>query len=262
MAERPVAEIKQYWQDQALLHGLSPSASWSDHMVIEMELRELSAFIADGQRILDVGCANGYSTARLAAAKNVSIKGIDYVPEMIASARERIAAGQADGSRVTFEVGDITDIEESDGAYDVVIVTRVLINLGSWDRQLHALKECARVLRTGGLLLLSEATLQGWRRLNGFRREWGLGEIAMPSFNTYLDEAQVIEGARESLELKTLVDFSSTYYVLTRVLKPLLARVAPEVDVADPTMHWNQFAAALPAWGDYGVQKLFVFGRR
>ena len=60
-----------------------------------------------------------------------------------------------------------------------------------------------------------------------------------------------------------LVDFASTYYVGTRVLKPLLAQAtgAP-VDVADPASEWNRWFASLPAVGDYGTQKLFVFRKR
>ena len=68
------------------------------------------------------------------------------------------------------------------------IVFLVLINLGHWDRQLSGLRECIRVLKSGGLLLLSEATLQRWCRLNALRAEWGLEDIPMPPFNQYLDQ--------------------------------------------------------------------------
>ncbi len=46
-------------------------------------------------------------------------------------------------------------------------------------------------------------------------------------------------------------------------MKPLLAQAtgAP-VDVADPLSEWNRFVASLPAAGDYGTQKLFVFRKR
>jgi hypothetical protein len=60
-----------------------------------------------------------------------------------------------------------------------------------------------------------------------------------------------------------LVDFASTYYVGSRVLKPLLAQATGTlVDVADPMSEWNRWLASLPAAGDYGTQKLFVFRRR
>jgi SAM-dependent methyltransferase len=141
-----------------------------------------------------------------------------------------------------------------------VIAVRVVINLGGWSRQLKGLQQAARVLKQGGLLLLSEATLQGWQRLNRFRREWGLPDIAMPPFNQYLDEERVIQAVESNLKLVELSNFSSTYYVGTRVLKPLLIKaLGMEIDVADPNMEWNRWFSQLPSWGDYGTQKLFVF---
>src|SRR5262249_53273275 len=108
--------------------------------------------------------------------------------------------------------------------------------------------------------LMSEATLGGWRRLNEFRREWALPEIPMPPFNRYLDEEATVAALAGEAELESLENFSSTYFVGTRVLKPLLAQaLGAPVNVADPEMHWNRWFAALPAAGDYGTQKLFVF---
>jgi SAM-dependent methyltransferase len=154
-------------------------------------------------------------------------------------------------------------MNEPDEKYDKVIVIRVIINLGEWSNQLKALRQCARVLKPGGLLLLSEATLQGWRQMNKFRCEWGLPEIPMPPFNKYLDERRVIESLAPQLELAELSNFSSTYFVGTRVIKPLLARAfGGNINVADPEMEWNRFFSQLPAFGDYGTQKLFGFRKR
>jgi SAM-dependent methyltransferase len=151
-------------------------------------------------------------------------------------------------------------LKEPDASYDKVTAIRVIINLGEWERQRAALLECARVVRPGGLLLLSEATVQGWQRLNKLRREWGLPDIPMPPFNRYLDQDAVVAALSPRLELVGIADFASTYYVGTRVLKPLLARaLGASVDVADPEAEWNRWCAQLPAWGDYGTQKLFVF---
>jgi hypothetical protein len=139
----------------------------------------------------------------------------------------------------------------------------VIINLGEWTRQRDALIAAGRAVRPGGLLLVSEATVQGWQRLNEFRAEWGLPPIAMPAFNTYVDEHQVIGALSPAFESVQVVNFASTYYVATRLLKPLLAQaLSSSVDVADPNLHWNRFWAQLPPCGDYGVQKLFVFRKR
>ena len=255
------SEVYEYWNKQAHEHGQSPSASWSDHRVIEMEIAEITKYLVDGDQVLDVGCANGYSSVQFACARRIRLRGVDYIPKMIEEARTRLG-GMKDkvvGS-LEFEVGDITQLKEPSNFYDKVIVVRVLINLGHWERQLTGLRECIRVLKPGGLLLLSEATLQGWRRLNGLRAEWGLDDIPMPPFNQYVDQDQVVSAVRSQAELLEISNFASTYYVGTRVLKPLLAKATPApVSVADPDAEWNRWFSQLPQGGDYGTQKLFVF---
>jgi ubiquinone/menaquinone biosynthesis C-methylase UbiE len=255
------SEVYEYWTRQAREYGQSPSASWSDHRVIEMEISEIAKHLTDGDKVLDVGCANGYSSMQFACARRMQLRGLDYVPEMIEQARARLDTMQDNlvGS-VEFDVGDITQLKEPLNSYDKVIVVRVLINLGTWERQLLGLRECLRVLKPGGLLLLSEATLQGWRRLNALRKEWGMEDIPMPPFNQYLDEEKVIAAVGSEAKLLELSNFASTYYVGTRVLKPLLAQAthAP-VSVSDPHAEWNRWFSQLPPAGDYGTQKLFVF---
>lgn len=257
-------EIRSYWTEQARTHGLSPAASWSDTPVIELEIRQLVDRLDDGDRILDVGCANGYSTVRYAAERRVTVRGVDYLPEMIEQARARAAAldGRLKGT-VEFAVADAMALPDPETPYDKVITVRVLINLGSWEAQREALLGCARVLKPGGLLLLSEATEQGWSRLNAFRDEWGLPPIPVPGFNTYLDERRVLDTLGSSFDLVELSNFASTYYVATRVLKPLLIQaLRAGIDVADAEMHWNRWWGQAPAWGDYGTQKLFVLRKR
>jgi ubiquinone/menaquinone biosynthesis C-methylase UbiE len=255
------SEVYEYWTKQAREHGQSASASWSDHCVIEMEINEIAKYLTDGDKVLDVGCANGYSSIQFACTRPIQIRGLDYVPEMIDQARTRLGAVQDNlvGS-VEFDVGDITQLKETSNSYDKVIVVRVLINVGTWERQFSGLRECARVLKPGGLLLLSEATVQGWQRLNALREEWGMEDIPMPAFNQYLDQGKVIAALNGEAKLLELSNFASTYYVGTRVLKPLLAQAthAP-ISAADPNTEWNRWFSQLPPAGDYGIQKLFVF---
>ena len=50
----------QFWKQQAQQYGQSPSASWSDRMVIQMEIRQIMKYLEDGDHALDIGCGNGY----------------------------------------------------------------------------------------------------------------------------------------------------------------------------------------------------------
>jgi len=260
-AKLDLEQIRDFWTRQAREHGESPMASWSDRMVIEMEIREILNRLSDGDHILDVGCANGFSTVQFAAQRKAQIRGVDYIPEMIVQARRRLSRldGQLQGT-VDFVQGNVTALAEPGEAYDKVVATRVIINLCDWVQQLQGLHECSRVLKRGGILLLSEATVQGWMRLNQFRREWKLPDIPMPGFNHYLDEDKVIAALSGRLQLVELVNFASTYYVGTRVLKVLMNQaLGGLIDAANPSMEWNRWFSQMPSWGDYGTQKLFVF---
>lgn len=256
-------EIWKFWSERARVHGESPCASWSDHRLIELEIAAIGAHIRPGEHVLDVGCGNGYSSARYAAL-GADVVGIDYVAEMVEHAesrRERLPRDVA--QRLEFRIGDVTSLELEDTSFDAVVSTRVIINQPSWAQQVQGLRECARVLRPGGIFLLSEATEQGWRRLNALRREWGLADIPMPSFNLYLDQDRMVDAIADEFTVEEVAEFASSYYVATRLLKPLLAaRAAMPVDVADPDAEFNRWAATLPPAGDYGTQKLFVLRRR
>lgn len=257
-------EIKRYWTDQAVRFGASSDASWSDHAVIDLEVQAIGQRLLPGMNVLDVGCANGISSFRYAAERDVRVIGIDFAPEMIAAAEARLKT-MPDGlqKRITFRVGDARSLEFPDAGFEAVISTRVIINIPDADEQRAALLECARVVKPGGMLLLSEATRQGWQRLNALRAECGLEPIPMPWFNRYLDEADVASTLETDLELVELVNFASSYYVATRVLKPVLAGVLDgPIEVGDPGSELNRWAATLPAAGDYGTQKLFVYRKR
>lgn len=254
-------QIREYWTEQAIEHGDSSSASWSDHGVIDLEIPEIINYIDDGDTVIDIGCANGYSTIQFACQKKINISGIDLIPEMIETAKLRKKQfTEKILDKVEFKIGDILSLNADSGQYDKVIVTRVIINLNNWENQIKALRNCMELVKPGGLLLMSEATIQGWQNLNKFRVEWGLKKIEMPTFNFYLDEDKVIETVSQTLDLIALKNFSSTYYVGTRVIKPLLnAALGNKIDEAAPDMEWNRWFSQLPAWGDYGTQKLFVF---
>lgn len=258
------AEIRAHWSSQATRHGLRSASSWSDWRAIELEIDAISRWLGRGLDVLDAGCATGYSTARYAAMTDGPVLGVDYVPEMITHALARRDALPSEiQSRLAFRLDDVRDLQLDDNTFDRVISTRVVINLAERAEQSRALHSYARVLRPGGLLLLSEATIQGLERLNALRSEWGLGEIAVPDFNLYLDENTLQDSAGSQLELVRVENFASSYFVATRLLKPLLAQASgAAVDAADPDAEFNRWAAQLPPAGDYGTQKLFVFRKR
>lgn len=105
--------------------------------------------IAPGNHVLDVGCGPGDLTAHIAeiVGENGSVVGIDPSKERIAIAQEKATP------RLSFYEGRAEDLSRFPSAsIDVVFVNSTF----HWvEGQLTALKEIARVLKTGGRVGIS-----------------------------------------------------------------------------------------------------------
>ncbi len=116
----------------------------------------VNAALPPGARVLDVGCGAGIDV--LLAARSVGpdghVIGLDLLPEMCARARANAAEAGLDNVEIV--EGEMEAIPLPDDAVDAIISNGV-INLSA--RKMRALFECARVLRPGGYLCLTDVTL-------------------------------------------------------------------------------------------------------
>jgi 2-polyprenyl-3-methyl-5-hydroxy-6-metoxy-1,4-benzoquinol methylase len=100
-----------------------------------------------GKRILDAGCGAGSTLSLLADKFDPSrLAGFDLMPELVEVAQKAQAGAEV-------KVGDVTAIEEADASFDAVFVFGVLHHVPAWR---DGLKEIARVLVPGGVLLIEE----------------------------------------------------------------------------------------------------------
>jgi ubiquinone/menaquinone biosynthesis C-methylase UbiE len=106
--------------------------------------------------VLDVGCGAGIDS--ILAARRTGPTGrvlaLDFLPEMLE--RTEAAAAQAGLDNVEPVEGDMEAIPLPDATVDHVISNGV-INLAP--RKARVLAECARVLRPGGRLTVSDLTV-------------------------------------------------------------------------------------------------------
>jgi demethylmenaquinone methyltransferase/2-methoxy-6-polyprenyl-1,4-benzoquinol methylase len=108
-----------------------------------------------GSRGLDVGCGVGLYALWLADAigPDGRIVAIDPSPERIAEAQQVIkSAPEAD--RIHVRSGDATAIDEPDQGFDWVWCSDVLHHI---DAAVAALRECVRVVRPGGAIIIKES---------------------------------------------------------------------------------------------------------
>jgi ubiquinone/menaquinone biosynthesis C-methylase UbiE len=100
----------------------------------------------DRRRILDVGCGDGFWSARIAASMPWGdVVGLDAGEEFIAKANRRFSS-----DRVSFVVGDFARMDFPDAAFDCVYADNSLEH--AYDVQ-GTLAELHRVLSDGGALL-------------------------------------------------------------------------------------------------------------
>lgn len=105
-------------------------------------------YLAPGMRLLDCGCGPGTITVELAAHVSPGeVVGIDLAGEQFTAGRA--LADDRGLANVTFEVGNIYDLEYAEESFDAVFAHGVLYHLAEPER---AIAEMRRVLKSGGLL--------------------------------------------------------------------------------------------------------------
>lgn len=253
--------IKEYWESQGQAHGESHWASWGDNWMIDLEVETIGKHIKDGDRVLDIGCANGYATFRQAASHRLaSITGVDFAANMVVAA-QKAKRQNGMGDDITFLEGDVRSLQFEDNTFDVAYTTRVLINLPTWEQQMQGISECIRVVKPNGIILLSEGFWEPLMLLNAMRALKNLPPLVEHDFNRYL-KLSALEAHLKSLGLKYQVeDFSSIYYLGSRFLRDLVTDTAAYPGFANPINKIFFEIEKQFSGGGMGVQQAIVINK-
>ena len=124
----------------AALFSFGQDPRWRKTMV-----RALSPSPQD--RVLDVAAGTGLVTAALVERSGCSVVALDQSEEMLAAARERVAATAALRGRVTIVRGEAEHLPFADGEFDGLTFTYLLRYV---DDPAATMRELARVVKPGG----------------------------------------------------------------------------------------------------------------
>lgn len=249
--------ILQFWDSQANKFGTSPSASWGDNFAIDLEIQTIGQHIADGDTVLDVGCANGFAAIHHLDKNVASITGVDFSEAMIREAKKNQQAC-ASPDKLFFQVGDVRKLPFEEGVFDVVYTTRSLINLPTWEEQKVGIDECIRVCKVGGAIVFSEAFWEPLVLLNAMRALKSLPSLVEHDFNRYLKKKNLETYLRSRNMSFTVIDFSSIYYLGSRFLRELVTNADDYPGYSNPINEIfynieNQYSG-----GGFGIQQAYA----
>ena len=118
------------------------------------ELNIFGAYIENGNRVLDLGCGNG-RLVELFKDKNIDYLGIDNSEKLIEIAKTKYPNAR-------FQSVDALKLPFPDNYFDKIFSIAVLHHIPSSELRHQFIQEAIRVLRPGGVLIITVWDL--WRR--------------------------------------------------------------------------------------------------
>jgi demethylmenaquinone methyltransferase/2-methoxy-6-polyprenyl-1,4-benzoquinol methylase len=150
------APLPRHYDAVAAVLSFGQDPRWRARMV-----REVRA--APGERVLDVATGTGLVARALVREYGCTVMGLDQSPQMLARARERVAADARLRERVTLVQGEAERLPFADGEFDHLTFTYLLRYV---EDPAATLVELARVVKPGGRIASLEFGVPGrpmWR---------------------------------------------------------------------------------------------------
>jgi len=194
--------------------------------------------------MLDAGCGDGRYLAALASAEVVPprLVGADISDRMLATAR---ATAEAYGASVTDYVrANLESLPLRDESFDLVLCVQVIEHLLD---PLSGVRELARVLRRGGVLLLSTDNAR-----NRFTQALNLPRTAVVRLLGLRGGGRKVSFPHEPFRVEDLVALLGASSLLVEHLETFRFHFDPPLDRHATRKTLNRIDRALPdhSWGD------------
>jgi len=214
--------VKEYYniKDSSNKYATSP-----DFNLRELEIDFIIKHVI-GQRILDLGCGNGYTLMRIAEKIKGILIGVDFSDSMINGARK--LSTEYPGIlqvKPTYYCSDATTFIPENGFnyFDTIISERFLLNLPSDEMQYKTIRHIHKLLSTKGRYIMIEGSKEGLSKLNTLRENVGLNEI--PDRDNYNLSSRKfsdknIENFLSGLFNIGFVKTFDLFYIISRIIYP------------------------------------------
>ena len=251
-----------FWNSRSSL-GLA--AGSGDTNLKKLEIDALRNCIKGASTILDAGCGNAYTLLQLSSkSEAVYMYGFDYSEGMIKSGKNLLNENNmtrnikiCQGNLLSPPEEKLRELGSPAIGFDIIYTERSLINLNSLEEQSLAVSKLWDMLSPGGKLILCEAFTDGLKEINYFRGFIDLPEIKSPWHNRYLSLAEIYELPIAKYADPVVIEFSSTYYFVSRVINARVAALEGKEPSYDALI--NLESMHLPPLNVCGQSKIVIF---
>jgi SAM-dependent methyltransferase len=246
-------EMMKFWSDRVRRYGADPKANTNDIWLREVEILSIQKILDRYRpgRVLDFGCANGYTTRRLAEKYNdISFLGVDINEDMIA-----VAKGMPPQKNLSFCCGDVL-VDDMRNNFDLIMSIRVFQNIATPELQMSVFDHLFHMLAPDGLFYFIESYVAGYTQINQDRAAIGLPPLPIQNHLNLLtdDFDKHVESLLRRVERGCP---SSVYYIITRLVYSKFASINNEPIDYEHLLH--RLAALVPQVGEYGPQKYGLY---
>lgn len=249
-------KMMAFWSGRVKTYKDDPRANTEDIWLRELEINYVDRIIKSHpfKTVIDFGCANGYSTIRLARLnENITFVGVDINQDMINVAIESLKKEKL--PKLEFRLLDIIKgiVTEK---YDFIFTIRTFQNIENLEMQKKIFDKLYNILNESGLFLYIESYVSGYKRLNEDRVKMDLTPLPIHEHLTLLTD-DFDKYVAEKMSFLTSDFLSSSYYLITRLLYSHIAKMNNEpIDYNHPI---HRVAAMVPQIGDYGPLKASLY---
>ena len=231
---RTYQNVKNFWENEGKRIGDSPFATIRDHYFRKIEVKEIINFFKKKKidKLLDIGCGNGFSTLHFSRlAKNII--GIDYSKKLIKNAKNLLKKNNTkkilkeysynltpNSKNIEFEEGNILDLGKYEKKFNAAICCRVLINLPSKKMQSEAIKNLSNSMKKGSYIFMTEVVGKYHKLLSRYRVASGLSPLETYWHNLYLDEIFFKDACKKhGLKIIKKIKYGE-YQIVSKVIYP------------------------------------------
>ncbi len=193
----PADEIyRRLWQDNVHMGTWEDGDNLQTAMDRTNHIMAQKAGIQRNSEVLDVGCGYGASAIFLAKEYGCTVVGQNISERELELAAERaVEAGLTD--KVRFEYGDFHEIPSPDNSFDVIWSQEAFLHGAD---KVQVLRECHRVLRPGGRLVISDLLVS--RDVSGADREAIYARVRSPQMWDFPDYREGLAEAKFRIEVE------------------------------------------------------------